>query len=171
MVFLEVLLVVFLEVLLVVFLEVLLVVFLEVLLVVFLEVLLVVFLEVLLVVFLEVLLVVFLEVLLVVFLEVLPGGVPGGAAGGVPGETERINTDIGGNKIPLQYIVVLEDSITVNASTLEDTFQALSIIVEGLGAEIFYTYNNTISGFAFRASNQLIAEQIISALELIHGSN
>jgi subtilisin len=81
-------------------------------------------------------------------------------------ETEKINTDVGGNKIPLQYIVVLEDSIAVNASTLEDTFQALSIIVEGLGAEIFYTYNNTISGFAFRASNQQIVEQIISALEL-----
>ena len=60
----------------------------------------------------------------------------------------------------------MEDSSAVNASTLQDAFQALNIIVEGLGAEIFYTYNNTIAGFAFRAPNQLVVDQIIGALEL-----
>ena len=54
----------------------------------------------------------------------------------------------------------------VNASTLGDTFQALNTIVEALGAEIIYTYNGTIAGFAFKGPNQLAVDQIVSVLEL-----
>ena len=54
----------------------------------------------------------------------------------------------------------------VNASTLGDTFQALNTIVEGLGAEIIYTYNGTIAGFAFKGPNQLVVDQIVGVLEL-----
>ena len=81
-------------------------------------------------------------------------------------DTEKINIDVGGEKIPFQYIVVLEDLAAVNASTLGDTFQALNTIVEGLGAEIIYTYNSTIAGFAFKGPNQLVVDQIAAVLEL-----
>jgi subtilisin family serine protease len=81
-------------------------------------------------------------------------------------DTEKINIDVGGEKIPFQYIVVLEDLASVNASTLGDTFQALNAIVEGLGAEIIYTYNGTIAGFAFKGPNQLVVDQIAGVLEL-----
>ena len=47
-----------------------------------------------------------------------------------------------------------------------DTFQALNTIVEGLGAEIIYTYNGTIAGFAFKAPNQLVVDQIVGVLEV-----
>ncbi|HEU4448152.1 MAG TPA: S8 family serine peptidase [Nitrososphaeraceae archaeon] len=80
-------------------------------------------------------------------------------------ETEIINTDVGGVKIPFQFIVVLEDSIAENASATESSFQALTVIVENLGGEVIYTYNSTIVGFAFKSPNQQTNNQIINALE------
>ena len=81
-------------------------------------------------------------------------------------DTEKINIEVGGEKIPCQYIVILKDSAAVSASALRDTFQALNTIVEGLGAEIIYTYNNTIAGFTFKAPDQLAVDQIVGVLEL-----
>ena len=60
---------------------------------------------------------------------------------------------------------MLED-LEADSASLGDTFQALNTIVEGLGAEIIYTYNGTIAGFAFKGPNQLVAEQIVGVLDL-----
>ena len=80
-------------------------------------------------------------------------------------ETEKINTDVGGVKIPFQFIVVLDDSILENASATEGSFQALTGIVESLGGEVIYTYNSTVTGFAFKSPTQQTNDQIINALE------
>ena len=57
-------------------------------------------------------------------------------------KTESINTDAGGEKIPFQYIVVFDDAIVNNITSLQDAFQELNEIVENIGAEIIYTYNS-----------------------------
>ena len=68
--------------------------------------------------------------------------------------TEKINTDVGGKPIPFQYIVIFDDKYTINPISLDTTFKALSLIVENLGGEVIFTYNNTISGFAFKTVDQ-----------------
>ncbi len=80
-------------------------------------------------------------------------------------ETKPINTDVGGNKIPFQYMVILEDSVSENTSTLEDSLEALTLIVENLGAEVFYTYRDTAAGFAYKAPNQQIVDVVNNILD------
>ena len=81
-------------------------------------------------------------------------------------DTEKINTDVGGQPIPFQYIVIFDDKYTINPISLDNTFQALSLIVENLGGEVIFTYNNTISGFAFKTVDQQKSDQILNILSL-----
>ncbi|HEX7143374.1 MAG TPA: S8 family serine peptidase [Nitrososphaeraceae archaeon] len=81
-------------------------------------------------------------------------------------DTEKIKTDVGGQPIPFQYIVIFDDKFTANPNSLATTFQALSLIVESLGAEVIFTYHNTISGFAFKTIDQQKSDQILDILSL-----
>jgi hypothetical protein len=81
-------------------------------------------------------------------------------------DTEKIKTDVGGQPIPFQYIVIFDDKITTNPNSLATTFQGLSLIVESLGGEIIFTYNNTISGIAFKTVDQQKSDQILNILSL-----
>ena len=51
-------------------------------------------------------------------------------------DTEKIKTDVGGQPIPFQYIIIFDDKFTANPNSLATTFQALSLIVESLGGEV-----------------------------------
>ena len=81
-------------------------------------------------------------------------------------ETKPINTDVGGKKIPFQFMVILEDSVSEDISTLEDSLEALTIIVENFGAEVIYTYKSTAAGFAYKAPNQQTVDLVNNILEL-----
>ena len=76
--------------------------------------------------------------------------------------------EVGGKIIPFQDIVVLKDEAANNTLTLKNSFNALTAIVENFGAEVIYTYNSTIVGFAFKAPNQQIFNQLTGVLRLIH---
>ena len=71
-------------------------------------------------------------------------------------QTEKINTDVGGEKIPFQYLVVFKNEVSDNAGLSDGTLTALIDLVEVTGAEVFYKYENAIKGFAFKAPNQQI---------------
>ena len=76
-------------------------------------------------------------------------------------DTEKIKTDVGGQPISFQYIVIFDDKFTANPNSLDTTFQALSLIIESLGGEVFFTYNNAISGMAFKTVDQQKSDQYI----------
>lgn len=78
-----------------------------------------------------------------------------------------INTAVGGELIPFQFIVVLEDLGQANASNLEEALQTLSVTVESLGAEVIFSYTGTITGFAFKAPNQEVTDLVLNTLALI----
>jgi subtilisin len=80
--------------------------------------------------------------------------------------TEKIKTDVGGQPIPFQYIIIFDDKFTANSNSLDTTFQALSLIVESLGGEVIFNYNNTIPGFAFKTIDQQKSDQILNILSL-----
>ena len=81
-------------------------------------------------------------------------------------DTEKIKTDVGGQPISFQYIIIFDDKFTANSNSLDTTFQALSLIVESLGGEVIFTYNNTIPGFAFKTVDQQKSDQILNILSL-----
>jgi len=81
-------------------------------------------------------------------------------------ETEKIKTDIGGDPIPYQHIIIFNEAYTENAQMAETTLQALFLIVESLGGEVIFTYNNTISGFTFKTTDQSKSDQILDILRL-----
>jgi Tfp pilus assembly protein PilF len=81
-------------------------------------------------------------------------------------DTEKINTDVGGQPIPFQFIVIFDDKYMINPASLDTTFQALSLIVERLGGEVIFTYNYTIRGFAFKTVDQQKTDQILEILTL-----
>jgi subtilisin family serine protease len=81
-------------------------------------------------------------------------------------DTEKIKTDVGGQPIPFQYIIIFDDKFTANPNSLATTFQALSLLVESLGGEVIFTYNNTISGIAFKTVDQQKSDQILEILSL-----
>ena len=81
-------------------------------------------------------------------------------------DTEKIKTDVGGQPISFQYIVIFDDKFTANPNSLDTTFQALSLIIESLGGEVFFTYNNAISGMAFKTVDQQKSDQILDILSL-----
>ena len=81
-------------------------------------------------------------------------------------DTEKIKTDVGGQPIPFQYIIIFDDIFTANPNSLATTFQALSLTVESLGGEVFFTYNNAISGMAFKTVDQQKSDQILDILSL-----
>ena len=80
--------------------------------------------------------------------------------------TEKIKTDVGGQPIPFQYIIIFDDKLTSNPNSLATTFQALSLLVESLGGEVIFTYNNAISGIAFKTVDQQKSDQILDILSL-----
>jgi subtilisin len=75
-----------------------------------------------------------------------------------------VETKSGGQDIPFQQIVIVNDSLVKNAQSLRETVQALTKIVEVFGAEIVYRYNSSVTGFAFKAPNQQVTDDIISVL-------
>ena len=81
-------------------------------------------------------------------------------------DIKEISTDIGGKKIPFQFIVLLNDSLSSNNTTFNQSLQALTTITESLGGEVIYTYNSSIPGFAFKAPNQQISDIIIGILKV-----
>jgi subtilisin family serine protease len=76
-----------------------------------------------------------------------------------------VETKAGGEIIPFQQIVIV-NSTSKNVQSLNSTIQALTDIVENLGAEVIYSYNSTITGFTFKAPNQQVTDEIVGALSL-----
>ena len=75
-----------------------------------------------------------------------------------------VETKVGGQKIPYQHIVIVNDALSNNSQSLRGTVQALTNIVENLGAEIVYRYNSSLTGFTFNAPNQKITDNIVAVL-------
>jgi len=75
-----------------------------------------------------------------------------------------VETKVGGHKIPFQQIVIVNETLAKNVQPLRGTVQALSKIVESLGAEIVYRYNSSVTGFTFKAPNQQITDDIVDVL-------
>jgi subtilisin family serine protease len=78
--------------------------------------------------------------------------------------TSDVETDKGGQLIPFQQIVIVNDSMSMDIQSTKNTVQALTDIVENLGAEVIYTYNSAIAGFAFKAPNQEVTDNVIKVL-------
>ena len=72
-------------------------------------------------------------------------------------------TEEGGQLIPFQQIVIV-NSTSKDVQSLNSTIQALTDIVENLGAEVIYSYNSAIAGFTFKAPNQQVTDNVIKAL-------
>jgi subtilisin len=75
-----------------------------------------------------------------------------------------VETKAGGQLIPFQQIVIVNDSMSKNIQSTKSTIQALTDIVENLGAEVIYSYNSAIPGFAFKAPNQQVTDNVIEVL-------
>ena len=80
-------------------------------------------------------------------------------------QTEKINTDVGGQKIPFQYLVIINDEISHTPRSFQSTLQVLANDVELMGAEILYRYEYAIQGFAFKAPNQETLDEVLSFLQ------
>jgi subtilisin family serine protease len=108
-----------------------------------------------------------------------PGGGPGGPGDNGPGfiESEEpprptiltanasdVETEAGGQLIPFQQIVIVNDSMSKDIQSIKSTIQALTDIVENLGAEVIYSYNSAMTGFAFKAPNQQVTDNVIQVL-------
>jgi subtilisin family serine protease len=78
--------------------------------------------------------------------------------------TSDVETDKGGQLIPFQQIVIVNNSMNIDIQSTKNTVQALTDIVENLGAEVIYTYNSAIAGFAFKAPNQQVTDNVIKVL-------
>ena len=77
-----------------------------------------------------------------------------------------VETDEGGQLIPFQQIVIVNDSMSKDIQSTKSTIQALTDIVENLGAEVIYSYDSALAGFAFKAPNQQVTDNIVAALSL-----
>lgn len=75
-----------------------------------------------------------------------------------------VETKAGGEIIPFQQIVIVNGSMAKDMQSIVSAIQALTTTVENLGAEVIYTYNNAIAGFAFKAPNEQISDNIIRVL-------
>jgi subtilisin len=75
-----------------------------------------------------------------------------------------VETEEGGLLIPFQEIVIVNDSLSKDIQSTKSTIQALIDIVENLGAEVIYSYNSAIAGFAFKAPNQQVTDNVIKVL-------
>jgi subtilisin len=75
-----------------------------------------------------------------------------------------VETKAGGEIIPFQQIVIVNNSVAKDAQSVQSTIQALTDIVENQGAEVIYTYNSVITGFTFKAPSQQVADDIINVL-------
>ena len=75
-----------------------------------------------------------------------------------------VETEEGGQLIPFQEIVIVNDSMSKDIQSTKSTIQALTDIVENLGAEVIYSYNSAIAGFAFKAPNQQVTDNVIKVL-------
>ena len=74
-----------------------------------------------------------------------------------------VETKEGGQLIPFQQIVIV-NSTSKDIQSLNSTIQALTDIVENLGAEVIYSYNSAIAGFAFKAPNQQVTDNVSKTL-------
>ena len=81
-----------------------------------------------------------------------------------PNCIDTVNTALGGEKIPNQYLVLVKDDIANNTLSLRIALQELTDQVRSLGAKVLYTYENTISGFALKAPNAQVLDQVVIAL-------
>jgi len=75
-----------------------------------------------------------------------------------------VETKVGGQKIPFQQLVIVNESVFKNSQSLRGTVQALSKIVESFGAQIIYRYNSSLTGFTFKAPNQQVTDNIVNVL-------
>ena len=75
-----------------------------------------------------------------------------------------VETEGGGQLIPFQQIVIVNDSMSKDIKSTKSTIQALTNTVENLGAEVIYSYNSAMIGFAFKAPNQQITDNVIRVL-------
>jgi len=74
-----------------------------------------------------------------------------------------VETKEGGQLIPFQQIVIV-NSTSKDIQSLNSTIQALTDIVENLGAEVIYSYDSAIAGFAFKAPNQQVTDNVSKTL-------
>jgi subtilisin len=82
----------------------------------------------------------------------------------ITANSSDVETEEGGQLIPFQQIVLVNDSAAKDIQSTKSTIQALTIVVENLGAEVIYSYNSAIAGFAFKAPNQQVTDNVIKAL-------
>jgi subtilisin len=74
-----------------------------------------------------------------------------------------VETEAGGQLIPFQQIVIV-NSTGKDIQSTKSTIQALRDVVENLGAEVLYSYDSAIAGFAFKAPNQQVTDNVIEVL-------
>jgi subtilisin family serine protease len=78
--------------------------------------------------------------------------------------TSDVETEAGGQLIPFQHIVIVNDSMSKDIQSTKSTIQALTDTVENLDAEVIYSYNSAMTGFAFKAPNQQVTDNVIQVL-------
>ena len=76
-------------------------------------------------------------------------------------EIEEISTDVGGEKIPNQYLVLLKEDAVNTTQSLETTLQNLTREVKIRGADLLYTYEQ---GFLMKAPNEQVLNQVLAIL-------
>ena len=79
-------------------------------------------------------------------------------------EIEEISTDVGGEKIPNQYLVLLKEDAVNTTQSLEITLQNLTSEVKIRGAELLYTYEQANPGFLIKAPNEQVLNQVLPIL-------
>ena len=80
-------------------------------------------------------------------------------------QSEKINTDVGGQVIPFQFLVLLKSEVSDGPGYSQSTLDVLTDEVELRGAEVLYKYENAINGFAFKAPNQQILDKVLGFLQ------
>jgi len=82
----------------------------------------------------------------------------------LPLNASEVEIEEGGRNIPFQKIVITNDSLSNNTQSIKSTIQELTNTIENSGGEVIYRYNRAISGFAFKAPNQIATDKIVAML-------
>ena len=75
-----------------------------------------------------------------------------------------VDTRLGGEKIPNQYLVLLKDYFVDNHKASSNSLQDLTAEVKNLGVEVLDVYEEIIPGFALRAPNEEILGKVLTVL-------
>ena len=81
-----------------------------------------------------------------------------------PNCVDQINLAVGGDKIPNQYIVFIKKQVSKISQSDENNLRALTDEVKSNGGEVLYIYTNAIIGFAIKAPNKIIINQLLNIL-------